>query len=153
MRAPSLPDIPVVIGDADEYSRRLVREMLRAARIRRIHEVTNAEALTAKLRGLGPGIAFIDLELPALSSQAVSVGLATYLPRSIGLARRVTYELACTAGHMFAGGVLAKPLTPSALWRRTIHIMDGMPELELSSGQVGNVQANPARLLGGLDAR
>lgn len=153
MRAPNLPDIPVVLADPDEYSRRLMREMLRAARIRRIHEVTSAQALPGRLQSIGPGIVFIDLELPGLAIPEVVTTLGDSLPRSIGMARRVTLELACTAGKLFAGGLLAKPFTPSALWSRSVTLIDGMAEIVPPRGEWRDAQARRSRLLGAAGAR
>ena len=39
IRPPSLPDLGVLVCDASEYSRRYTREYLRAASLKRIHEV------------------------------------------------------------------------------------------------------------------
>lgn len=153
MRAPSLPDVPVIIADPDEYSRRLMREMLRAARIRRIHEVTTAEVLVTRLQSVGTCVTFLDLELPGLNAPSVASILEATMPRSIGMSRRVTLELACSAGKMFAGGILAKPFTPSALWSRIVGLLDGMSGIDLAAGAISDAQVRRSRPLGAAGAR
>jgi AmiR/NasT family two-component response regulator len=150
IRAPRLPDVPILIADPDEYSRRIVREVLRAARIRRIHETGDSRVLPQKLNDLQPGVVLLDLELPGLGHPAVVDALQTCLVGVVVTTRRATPGIVQSSRKVAAGGMIVKPFTPRSLWLRVQTVIRDMTAAGVDFQPIPNAQRMIDRLLGDL---
>lgn len=150
IRAPRLPDVPILIADPDEYSRRTVREVLRAARIRRIQEVEDSRLLAQKLSDFQPGIVLLDLELPGLSQAPVIHALQTCLVGVVVTTRCATPDLVERSRKLAVGGLIVKPFTPRAVWIRVHNVIRDMTSAGVDFSPMPNAQAMVDRLLGDL---
>jgi DNA-binding response OmpR family regulator len=150
IRAPRLPDVPVLIADPDEYSRRIVREVLRAARIRRIQEADSSSVLPQKLNDLQPGVVLLDLDLPGLSQPSVINSLQTCLVGVVVTTRRATPSIVESSRKVAAGGMIVKPFTPRSLWLRVQTVIRDMSAAGVDFQPIPNAQRMIDRLLGDL---
>jgi AmiR/NasT family two-component response regulator len=132
IRPPSLPDLAVLVCDASEYSRRYTREYLRAAGLKRIHEVSDAGNLRKILLSVQPDIVLLDLDMPNLDTERLPLSRVEkhVMPAIIALTSRPTPALIECSRQIMTGGVLVKPFTPSMLWLR----LQSLAKILVSSG-------------------
>ncbi|MEJ1935240.1 response regulator, partial [Nostoc sp. NIES-2111] len=68
IKPPQLPDLSVLVAEASEYQRRLLREALRSASIRKVYEVADAQAAINAAVRLTPDVLILDTDLPGAST-------------------------------------------------------------------------------------
>ena len=61
-----LPTIKVLIVDDDHYMRKVVRTMLAAVGVVRVHEASNGAAGLHAIKEINPDIVFVDWEMPMI---------------------------------------------------------------------------------------
>lgn len=121
---PSFKDISVLVVDEGNYPRKLVREMLARAGLRRVTEAPDGAEALAALSDVRPEIVILDWNLPILSGEefirltrAPSTSPSPTIPIILTLSNphKFIIEKAITLG---VNEILVKPFSPKDLWAR-----------------------------------
>lgn len=121
IKPPQLPDISVVLAEASEYQRRILREALRSAHVRKVYEVADGQAAIAAATRLLPDVMILDTDLPGASTleilRTVNRDPSTAMPIILTVSRP-TIPFIEAARKLGLRDILARPIKPSALWAR-----------------------------------
>jgi two-component system chemotaxis response regulator CheY len=149
--APSFPDLSALIVDESLYIRRIVRDMLQRAGIRRIQEaVDGAEALGCIAEGR-PDLVILDWDLAILSGEEVirlirnadtSPAPTVPLILMMGRPQKNSVERAVRLG---VNEVIAKPFSPKTLWSRLDEVINRPRPYETAKGML---RPKPRQLAG-----
>jgi CheY-like chemotaxis protein len=130
MPTPSFPDLTLLVADESAHMRRIVREVVLRAGIRRVVEAADgAEAITL-LAETSPDVVVLDWDLPVLSGEdfvrltrTVKTSPAPRVPIVLTLAdpRRSAVERAVCLG---VNEIVAKPFSPATLWARLDEVVN-----------------------------
>lgn len=121
---PRLPDLVVLVAEPGVHMRRIVREILLRAGIRRIIEATDGADALGQYTTLVPDIVILEWDMPILSGEDF-IRLARNSPETakrdtpiiltLNNPSKITIDLAIKLG---IHDILAKPLSPKALCTR-----------------------------------
>jgi two-component system, chemotaxis family, chemotaxis protein CheY len=121
---PSFRDVSVLVVDEGNYPRKLIREMLARAGLRRVTEAPDGAEALAALSDVRPEIVILDWNLPILSGEEFirltrtpSTSPSPTIPIILTLSNPYKYiiEKALMLG---VNEVLVKPFSPKDLWSR-----------------------------------
>lgn len=121
---PKLPDLVVLVAEPGIHMRRIVREILLRAGIKRIIEATDGADALGQYTTLVPDIVILEWEMPMLSGEDF-IRLARTSPETsrrdtpiiltVNNPSKMTIDLAIKLG---IHDILAKPISPKALCTR-----------------------------------
>jgi PleD family two-component response regulator len=120
IKPPQLPDLSVLVAESSEYQRRLLREALRSAAIRKVYEVPDGQAVIAASTRLLPDVLILDTDLPGASTLEIMRALTRHpvtMPIILTVSRP-TVPFIEAAMRLGLRDILARPIKPSALWAR-----------------------------------
>jgi PleD family two-component response regulator len=119
-----LPDLVVLVADESTHMRRIVREILLRAGIKRILEATDGADAIAQYTTLLPDVVILEWELPLLSGEDF-IRLARTSPETAKRDTPIVLMLAnpqktvvSLAIKLGIKDIVAKPLSPKALCSR-----------------------------------
>ena len=121
IKPPQLPDMSVVLAEASEYQRRIMREALRSAHIRKVYEVADGQAAIAAATRLLPDVMILDTDLPGASTLEILRGLSRETVAGMPViltVSRPTVPFIEAAKKLGLRDILARPIKPSARWAR-----------------------------------
>jgi two-component system chemotaxis response regulator CheY len=111
----------ILVGDASEFNRRIMRDALRVAGIKRFMDAADGPSVVKIALRTPPGLLLLDSDLPHLPAVEV-VRVLRKVPSMIAPAVLVTGrpspELIEAARTLGIREILTKPLTHTALWER-----------------------------------
>jgi two-component system, chemotaxis family, chemotaxis protein CheY len=121
---PKLPDLVVLVAEPGIHMRRIVREILLRAGIKRIIEATDGAEALGQYTTLVPDIVILEWDMPMLSGEDF-IRLARTSPETskrdtpiiltLNNPSKMTVDLAIKLG---IHDILAKPISPKALCTR-----------------------------------
>jgi two-component system, chemotaxis family, chemotaxis protein CheY len=121
---PKLPDLVVLVAEPGIHMRRIVREILLRAGIKRIIEATDGAEALGQYTTLVPDIVILEWDMPMLSGEDF-IRLARTSPETskrdtpiiltLNNPSKLTVDLAIKLG---IHDILAKPISPKALCTR-----------------------------------
>ncbi len=121
IKPPQLPVMSIVLAEASEYQRRILREALRSAHIRKVYEVSDGQAAIAAATRLFPDVMILDTDLPGASTLEIMRSLTRdpvgAMPIILTVSRP-TVPFIEAARRLGLRDILARPIKPSALWSR-----------------------------------
>lgn len=124
MATPKLPDVSLLVADASPHMRRMIREIVLRAGVRRVLEAPDGAEAMGLLAEAKPDLVIVDWDVPVLSGEdfvrltrTVATSPAPHVPilLTITRPRRSAIERAVFLG---VNAILAKPFSPAAVWAR-----------------------------------
>ncbi|KQO86680.1 response regulator [Methylobacterium sp. Leaf91] len=128
--APTFPDLSAVIADESLYVRRIVRDMLQRAGLRRIQEAVDGAETLGCIAEVRPDLVILDWDLAILSGEEVirlvrnvetSPAPSVPLVLMMSQPQKHTVERAVRLG---VNEVIAKPFSPKTLWSRLDEVIN-----------------------------
>ncbi len=121
---PKLPDLVVLVAEPSAHMRRIIREIMMRAGIKRILEATDGAEALAQYTMLVPDIVILEWDIPMLSGEDF-IKLVRTSPETckrdtpiivtLGTANKNVVDMAIKLGIL---DILAKPLSPKSLSSR-----------------------------------
>ncbi len=146
IKPPRIPDLTILLAEASEYQRRIVREALRSTGTHKVFDAAEAESALQSASKLVPDVMILDADLPGIDCLEVLRRLAddpdTTCPVILTVARP-TIQFVASAMSIGQRDILAKPIRPSDLWRRIGRLIDSG---RIRPGHVGGADAGRAAL-------
>ncbi|MGL5363320.1 MAG: response regulator [Bosea sp. (in: a-proteobacteria)] len=148
---PNFPDLLVLVADPSVHMRRIIRDVISRAGIKRVVEATDGAEAIESFSTAFPDIVIVDWDMPMLTgeefvrlvrtpatspSPRASIILTTSAPQKSIISRAVTLGV---------NEVLMKPFSPKALWGR----MDQVVRYPRQFEQVGSMLKPVARVIAG----
>jgi two-component system, chemotaxis family, chemotaxis protein CheY len=123
-KAPTFPNVPVLVVDDSAFARRILRGMLETVGMRHVIEAVDGGDALDRLSKFKPSLIILDWTLPVLGAKEVldvlrdpKASTETLVPVII-MTAHPTRRLVSDAARRNVKHVLKKPFGPKMLWQR-----------------------------------